>query len=46
MPYKGLSERQSHILGGIDDLLSSLEDSLTTLSTIKSSRYVDPIKVV
>lgn len=43
---KGVGERPTHILGGVEDLLASLEDSLLTISTIKSSRYVSPIKVV
>lgn len=45
LPYTGVSGRQTHLLGGVDDLLASLEDSLTTLNTIKSSKYVSPIKV-
>lgn len=45
LPYTGISGRQTHLLGGVDDLLASLEDSLTTLNTIKSSKYVSPIKV-
>lgn len=45
VPYKGLTERLTHILGGVDDLLASLDDSLTTLNVIKASRYVGSIKV-
>ena len=45
VPYKGLTERLTYILGGVDDLLATLEDSLTSLSIIKASRYVAPIRV-
>ena len=45
VPYTGISGRLTHLLGGVDDLLASLEDSLTTLNTIKNSKYVSPIKV-
>lgn len=43
--YNSSTRRQTYILGGIDDLLLSLEDALTTLATIRSSKYVNPIKV-
>lgn len=43
--YSCSAGRQTYILGGIEDFLSSLEDALTTLATIRSSKYVDPIKV-
>ncbi len=45
IPYKGLTERLTYVLGGADDLMSSLEDSITSLSIIKASKYVAPIKV-
>lgn len=45
MPYQTVGGRQTHILGGVEDLLSSLEDGITSLATIKSSKHVAPIKV-
>ncbi len=45
LPYKGLSERTTFILGGVEEIFASLEDSLTVLNIIKSSRYVGPIRV-
>ncbi len=45
MPYQTVGGRQTFVLGGVDDLLASLEDSITTLVTIKSSKHVVPIKV-
>ena len=43
--YKGLSERTTFILSGVEEIFASLEDSLTVLNIIKSSRYVGPIRV-
>ena len=45
MPYKGLSERTTHILAGVEEIFATLEDNLTVLNIIKSSRYVGPIRV-
>jgi len=45
VPYKGITERLTYILGGAEDLLVSLDDSLISLSIIKASSYVAPIKV-
>ncbi len=44
--HSGLTERPTHILSGVEDLLASIEDSLLTINTIKSSKYVKPIKVL
>lgn len=44
VPYSCISGRQTYILGGVEDLLISLDDALTTLATIRSSKYVNPIK--
>lgn len=43
--YKGLSERTTYIMSGVEEIFASLEDSLTVLNIIKSSRYVGPIRV-
>ena len=43
--YKGLSERVTYILGGVEDIFATLEDNITVLNIIKSSRYVGPIRV-
>ena len=45
VPYTTTGNRQTFLLGGVEDLFSSLEDSLTTLGTIKNSKYVAPVKV-
>ncbi len=45
VPYQTLGGRQTCVLGGIEDLLASLEDGITTLVTIKNSKHVAPIKV-
>ncbi|XP_078399007.1 dynein axonemal heavy chain 6-like, partial [Cetorhinus maximus] len=34
------------IIGSTEEIIAQLEDSLTTISTIKGSRYVEPIKVL
>jgi dynein heavy chain len=44
VPYTTTGNRQTFLLGGVEDLFSSLEDSLTTLGTIKNSKYVAPVK--
>ncbi len=43
--HSGLTERPTHILAGVEDLLASIEDSLLTINTLKNSKYVKPIKV-
>ena len=43
--HRGVTERPTHVLAGVEDLLASIEDSLLTISTIRSSRYVGSIKV-
>ena len=43
--YKGFTDRLTYILGGVEDLFASLEDSLTVLNIINSSKFVEPIKV-
>ena len=43
--YCGSSGRQTCVLGGVEELLALLDDSLATLSTIRSSKYATPIKV-
>lgn len=39
------SSRDIAIINGADDITTALEDSLVTLANIKSSRFVEPIKV-
>ena len=42
LPYK--DKKNVYILGGVDDIISALDDSLITISTLMGSRYVGPIK--
>ncbi len=43
--HKGMMERPTHILAGVDDLLASIEDSLLTINILRGSRYINPIMV-
>ncbi|KAJ3083598.1 Dynein heavy chain 6, axonemal, partial [Rhizoclosmatium hyalinum] len=43
LPYR--ESKDVFILGAIDDIQTALEDSQVTISTIKASRFVGPIKV-
>ena len=45
MAYCGSSGRQTCVLGGVEELVALLDDSLATLATIRSSKYATPIKV-
>eukprot|EP00899_Mesostigma_viride_P007437 jgi/Mesvir1/16695/Mv15092-RA.1 len=42
MPYKDYKD--TFILGGIEDVIAALEDSMVTMTTITSSRYVAGIR--
>jgi dynein heavy chain len=42
LPYR--DNKDVFILGGVEDIQALLEDSQVTLATIKSSRYIGPIK--
>ncbi|KAJ3068699.1 Dynein heavy chain 6, axonemal [Podochytrium sp. JEL0797] len=42
LPYR--DSKDVYILGAIDDIQTALEDSQVTVSTIKASRFVGPIK--
>ncbi|KAJ3137918.1 Dynein heavy chain 6, axonemal [Physocladia obscura] len=42
LPYR--DSKDVYILGAIDDIQTALEDSQVTISTIKASRFVGPIK--
>eukprot|EP01083_Nonionella_stella_P245320 852816_1 len=45
MPLQNYKDyKQCYILGGLDDIIGNLDESLVTISTINSSRYVQPIK--
>ncbi|KAK3092231.1 hypothetical protein FSP39_000084 [Pinctada imbricata] len=41
VPHAG---RDTFIIGGADDIMAQLEESLVTIGTIKGSRYIEPIK--
>ena len=38
------THKESTILGGLDDIIQHLEDSLLTISTISGSQFVAPIR--
>lgn len=42
LPYRDYKE--VYILGGVDEIQTLLEDSVVTVATIKSSRFIGPIK--
>ena len=42
LPYK--DAKDVYILGGVDDIQTLLDDSQITMTTIKSSRHIGPIK--
>ncbi|KAJ7549737.1 hypothetical protein O6H91_07G065800 [Diphasiastrum complanatum] len=41
-PYKDIKD--VYVLGGVDDVIAALEDSMVTMSTVTSSRYVAGIR--
>ena len=42
LPYK--DKKNVYIIGSVDDIITQLDDSLVTISTLLGSRFVKPIK--
>jgi hypothetical protein len=42
LPYKDL--RDIYLLGGVDDVIAALDDSLVSINIILGSRFVGPIR--
>ena len=43
---KDTSKEGTYILGGVEDVLTQLEDSQVVVGTIKGSRYIGPVRSV